>query len=46
MAENQMTDKEFKQLRKFIKPFSKLNVFIYKLTAGRLMGKFQGRPVV
>ena len=45
MAENQMTDKEFKQLRKFIKPFSKLNVFIYKLTAGRLMGKFQGRPV-
>ncbi len=46
MAENQMTNKEFQQLRKFIKPFSKLNVFIYKLTAGRLMGKFQGRPVV
>ena len=46
MAENPMTDKEFSQLRKFIKPFSKLNVFIYKLTGGRLMGTFQGRPIV
>ena len=46
MAENPMTDKEFQQLRKFIKPFSKLNVLVYKLTAGRLMGTFQGRPVV
>ena len=46
MAENEMTDKEFQQLRKFIKPFSKLNVLVYKLTGGRLMGKFQGRPVV
>ena len=46
MAENEMTEKEFSQLRKFIKPFSKLNVFVYKLTGGRLMGTFQGRPVV
>ena len=46
MAENPMTDKEFRQLRSFIKPFSGLNVFVYKLTGGRLMGKFQGRPVV
>ena len=46
MAENPMTEKEFKQLRSFIKPFSKLNTFVYKLTGGRLMGKFQGRPVV
>ncbi len=46
MAQNPMTAEEFKRLRQFIKPFSKLNVFIYKLTGGRLMGKFQGRPVV
>jgi deazaflavin-dependent oxidoreductase (nitroreductase family) len=46
MAENPMTEKEFKQLRSFIKPFSGLNSFVYKLTGGRLMGKFQGRPVV
>ena len=46
MAENPMTDKEYSQLRKFIKPFSKLNVFVYKLTGGRLMSTFQGRPIV
>ena len=46
MAENPMTEKEFKQLRSFIKPFSGLNSFVYKLTGGRLMGNFQGRPVV
>lgn len=46
MAENPMTDQEFKRLRQFIKPFSGLNSFVYKLTGGRLMGKFQGRPVV
>ena len=46
MAENPMTEKEFKNLRRFIKPFSKLNVFVYKLTGGRLMGTFQGLPVV
>jgi len=46
MAENPMTEKEFKNLRTFIKPFSQLNVLVYKLTGGRLMGNFQGRPVV
>jgi deazaflavin-dependent oxidoreductase (nitroreductase family) len=46
MAENEMTEKEFQALRKFIKPFSGLNAFVYKLTGGRLMGRFQGRPVV
>ncbi len=46
MAENPMTEKEFKTLRSFIKPFSRLNSFVYKLSGGRLMGKFQGRPVV
>ena len=46
MAENPMTDVEFKRLRQFIKPFSGLNAFVYKLSGGRLMGNFQGRPVV
>ena len=46
MAENPMTEKQFKSLRAFIKPLSRLNSFLYKLTQGRLMGKFQGRPVV
>ena len=46
MAENPMTDKEFRMLRRFIKPFSGLNSFVYKLTGGRLMGTFQGRPVM
>lgn len=46
MAENPMTEKEFKTLRSFIKPYSKLNVFVYKATNGRLMGKLQGWPVV
>lgn len=46
MAENPMTEKEFKTLRSFIKPYSKLNVFMYKLTNGRIMGKLQGREVV
>ena len=46
MAEKEMTDDEFKQLRKFIKPYSKLNVFMYKLTGGRILGKLAGRPVM
>jgi deazaflavin-dependent oxidoreductase (nitroreductase family) len=46
MAENPMTDKEFKKLRQFIKPFSRLNTLVYKLTGGRLMGKFQGMPIM
>ena len=46
MAETEMTDDEFKQLRKFIKPYSKLNVFMYKLTGGRILGKLAGRPVM
>ena len=46
MAQAPMTEQEFARLRKFIKPFSRLNVLVYKLTSGRLMGKFQGRPVV
>lgn len=46
MAENPMTDKEFKTLRRFIKPYSALNSLFYKLSGGRLMGKFQGRSVM
>ena len=46
MSETEMTDDEFKQLRKFIKPYSKLNVFMYKLTGGRILGKLAGRPVM
>tara|TARA_B110000444_G_C18810646_1_gene582394 strand:- start:431 stop:886 length:456 start_codon:yes stop_codon:yes gene_type:complete len=46
MAKNPMSTEEFEKMRKFIKPFSKLNVFVYKLTRGLLMGKFQGRPVM
>ena len=46
MAENPMSQEEFIKMRKFIKPFSRLNVWVYKLTRGLLMGKFQGRPVM
>ena len=46
MAENAMTEKEFRTLRRVIKPFSRLNVFVYKLTGGRIMGTLTGRPVM
>jgi deazaflavin-dependent oxidoreductase (nitroreductase family) len=46
MAENAMTEKEFRTLRRVIKPFSRLNVFVYKLTGGRAMGTLTGRPVM
>ena len=46
MAQNPMTEQEFKRLRQFIRPFSWLNSFVYKLTGGRLMGSFQGRPIM
>jgi deazaflavin-dependent oxidoreductase (nitroreductase family) len=46
MAQNPMTQEEFRKLRRFIKPFSRLNVWVYRLTGGRLMGTLQGRPVV
>ena len=46
MAENPMTAKEFARLRQFIRPFSRLNGFLYKLSGGRVMGTLQGRPVM
>lgn len=45
MANEPMTESEFKQMRRFIKPFSAFNVWVYQLTGGRLMGTFQGRDV-
>tara|TARA_B110000503_G_scaffold38738_1_gene63609 strand:- start:4412 stop:5044 length:633 start_codon:yes stop_codon:yes gene_type:complete len=46
MAENPMTDRQFKILKGIMKPFSRLNVFVYKLTGGRVMGTLTGRPVM
>lgn len=46
MADNPMTAREFNTLRRVIKPYSRLNVFIYKLTNGRIMGTLTGRPVM
>ena len=46
MSENPMTEREFKTLRRIIKPFSRLNVFMYQLTGGRVMGTLTGRPVM
>ncbi|MFK8019853.1 MAG: nitroreductase family deazaflavin-dependent oxidoreductase [Pseudomonadales bacterium] len=46
MADNPMSEKEFSQLKMFIKPYSKLNVFMYKLTGGRILGKLTGRDVM
>jgi deazaflavin-dependent oxidoreductase (nitroreductase family) len=41
-----MSEQEFKRLRRFIRPFSALNGLVYKLSGGRLMGSFQGRPIM
>jgi F420H(2)-dependent quinone reductase len=41
-----MTEREFRRLRQLIRPFSALNSFVYQLTGGRLMGSFQGRPIM
>lgn len=45
MAENPMTETEFKRIRRVVKPFSALNALVYRLSGGRLMGKFQGREI-
>lgn len=46
MAENPMTEREVKRFRAWLKPLSKLNSIVYKLTGGRVMGRLQGRPVM
>ena len=42
MAENPMSDKEYKRTKSFIRFFARANVWVYKLTGGRLMNKFSG----
>lgn len=46
MAENPMSASEFKRLRRFVKAFSRLNAWVYRASGGRLLGSFQGRPIV
>lgn len=46
MAENPMTDREYSMTRMFIKNYAKINVFFYKLTNGKFMGKLAGREVM
>lgn len=46
MAQNPMSEVEYRRLRQFIKPYSALNAFLYRLTGGRVLGKFQGRPIM
>lgn len=42
MAENPMTEKEYKRTKSFIRYFARVNVWVYKLSGGRLMNKFSG----
>lgn len=46
MSENSMTELQVKFLRMLVKPISKLNSIVYRLTDGRVMGSIQGRPVM
>lgn len=46
MATNPMSDKEFTMTKLFIKNYAKINVFFYKLTNGKFMGKLAGREVM
>ncbi len=45
MTENPMTEKEYRQTRRFVKIFARLNVWVYRLTGGRLMNTFSGCPI-
>ncbi len=45
MAENPMTEKEHKQIRRNVKLFARVNVWVYRLTGGRLMNTFSGCPI-
>jgi deazaflavin-dependent oxidoreductase (nitroreductase family) len=42
MAENPMTAVEYSRIKKFAPIFARVNVWIYRLTGGRLMNKFEG----
>ncbi len=46
MAENTMSESEYKRFKRFLRPFSKLNGVLYKLTGGRVMGRLRGRPIM
>ena len=45
-TQGEMTPTEYRGVRAFIKPYARLNVFMYRLTSGRLMGKIAGRDVM
>ena len=42
MAENPMSDKEYRRTKSIIRWFARFNVWVYRLTGGRLMNKFSG----
>jgi len=46
MADNPMTEQEFKRFRRFVKFYSQMNVLLYKLSGGRLMSSASGRPIM
>ena len=45
MAENPMSEREHAWIRRMVKPFSQLNTLVYRLSGGRLMGRFAGREI-
>ena len=47
MSEAQkMTEEEARKRRRIMRPVTRLNAFVYKLTKGRIMGSIGGRPIV
>ena len=42
MADNPMSEEEYRRTRRFVKLFARLNVLIYRLSGGRLMHTFGG----
>jgi len=41
-----MTEEEARKRRRFMRPLTRINVLVYKLTGGRLMGSIGGRPIL
>jgi len=46
MPENPMSEKEFKRVRALIRPYSRLNSWVYRVSGGRWMRTMQGRPIM
>ena len=46
MADKPMTEQEYKRFRRFVKFFSRMNLFVYKMSGGRLMSSASGRPIM